>query len=513
MRIHMYACIRHIFENEEGYSVFQEYLLGKATMDALDRSQAIIVFDPDGKILHANKNFLAAMGYSLQEIKERHHSLFVDAAYAQSAEYADFWRKLRAGEFACGEFCRFGKDGKEVWIQASYNPVRNKAGKVVRIIKLASDVTAIKLAAADATGQIDAIGRSQAVIHFDLDGTIQWANENFLQAVGYTLQEIQGKHHRIFMSPQEVAQDSYRLFWKKLGKGEFCAGEFERFGKDGKPVWIQASYNPIFDLSGRPFKVVKYASDITALVKRRQETESVGKQVDDDLGHILSSIAAASARSNAVSAATGHATGVVQSVAAAAEELSSSINEISQSTAHARESVARAETEAAAASRRTEDLRQASSAMGSVVQFIQDIASQINLLALNATIEAARAGEAGKGFAVVASEVKNLANQVGSAISKISTEIAAMQEVSGDIVKKLEAISGAVSDLTVGVTTVSAAVEEQAVVTRDISQNMQQASASVDEINRNISDVDQSIGETSRYAQEGVELYKKLRAI
>lgn len=493
--------------------MLNDILATKHKLEAISQSQAIIEFDLDGNIKHANANFLSAMGYGLTEIVGRHHSMFVDPDYARGESYKFFWHKLRSGESHRGEYRRLGKLGKEVWIQASYNPVRNRSGKVVGVLKIAADVTVQKLEAADAAGQISAIGRSQAVIHFSLDGTVQWANEHFLNAMGFTLSEIQGQHHRIFVAASEVKQDSYRLFWDRLAKGEYFAGEFQRFGKNGKEVWIQASYNPILDLSNRPFKVVKYATDITPIVKKRQESERVGALVDEGLNHILGSIGTAQSTAGVVASAASETAAVVQSVAAAAEELSSSIMEISQSTAHARDSVQQGQHKTDLVNQRTSDLTQAATAMSSVVEFIQDIAAQINLLALNATIESARAGEAGKGFAVVASEVKNLANQVGSATSKIGQEITAMQEVSGDIVSGLQQISTIMADMSSGVATVSAAVEEQAVVTREISQNMQSASAAVSEINQNMLSVNQAVQDSAQHAMQGVSLYKELRAL
>lgn len=235
-----------------------------AQLDSLHKSQAVIEFNPDGIILTANRNFLSALGYELEEIQGRHHRMFVDPAAASNAEYQELWQSLNRGEFRAGEFKRFGKGGKEIWIQASYNPVFDHAGKVVRVVKFASDITASKLQLADYQGQISAIGKAQAVIEFNLDGTIRYANENFLSTLGYSLQEIQGRHHSMFVDPAYGNSNEYRVFWDELRAGKFQAAEYKRIGKNGKEVWIQASYNPIFDPNGRPFKVVKYATDVTA---------------------------------------------------------------------------------------------------------------------------------------------------------------------------------------------------------------------------------------------------------
>ena len=235
----------------------------ESQLTALSKSQAVIEFEPDGTILTANDNFLGAVGYSLDEIQGSHHRMFVDPTYATSNEYRQFWLELGRGDFKADEYQRFRKDGTAVWIQASYNPVFDGDGKVVKVVKYASDITAAKLQSADYEGQLGAISRSQAVIEFEVDGTIITANENFLNAVGYTLDEVKGNHHRIFVDPQYAATPEYRDLWNDLAAGKFKSGEFQRFRRDGSAIWIQASYNPILDPNGKPYKVVKYASDIT----------------------------------------------------------------------------------------------------------------------------------------------------------------------------------------------------------------------------------------------------------
>lgn len=235
----------------------------RALIEALGRSQAIIEFKPDGTILTANGNFLTAMGYSLEEIRGQHHRMFVVPEEAGSDEYKAFWSDLASGKFQAAEYKRIGKDGREVWIQASYNPVIGASGRTMKVVKIATDITERKQMHADNIGQINAISRVQAVIEFELDGTIIRANDNFLSAMGYTLDEIRGQHHSIFMPAGEEQKAEYKEFWAALADGQFRSGEFERRDKAGNSVWIQASYNPIFDPSGRPSKVIKYATDIT----------------------------------------------------------------------------------------------------------------------------------------------------------------------------------------------------------------------------------------------------------
>ena len=235
----------------------------EATIAAIGKSQAVIEFKMDGTVITANDNFLKALGYTLGEIQGRHHSMFVDEAYRQSGDYREFWARLNRGEYQAAEYKRIGKGGKEVWIQASYNPIFDLNGKPFKVVKFATDVTEQKLIAADHAGQIAAASKSQAVIQFKMDGTVITANDNFLKTLGYTLDEIQGRHHRMFVEEAYRQSDEYREFWAKLNRGEYQAAEYKRIGKGGKEVWIQASYNPIFDLNGKPFKVVKFAIDVT----------------------------------------------------------------------------------------------------------------------------------------------------------------------------------------------------------------------------------------------------------
>ncbi|WP_114944565.1 methyl-accepting chemotaxis protein [Microvirga calopogonii] len=242
-----------------------------AKVRALDTTFATITFDPAGNIIEANDGFLSLVGYRLEEIRGRHHRIFVDPAEAEAPAYAMFWQDLRRGHHQSAEFRRLGKDGREIWLRASYVPILNRKGTVAQIIKLATDITAERLRQADFDGQIAAINRSQAVIHFALDGTITDANELFLQTMGYELDAVKGKHHRMFVPAEYAASSEYQELWQKLNRGEYLSGEFKRVARNGREVWLQASYNPIFDGNGRLFKVVKYASDITVAKRRAAE--------------------------------------------------------------------------------------------------------------------------------------------------------------------------------------------------------------------------------------------------
>lgn len=452
----------------------------QATLEAFSRSQAMIEFKPDGTILSANDNFLKAMGYGIDEIRGQHHRMFVDSGYANSAEYRSFWKELAAGKFKSAEFLRFDKSGNEVWIQASYNPVLDRAGKVVKVVKIASDITAQKRDNADREGQINALNRAQAVIHFELDGTILDANDNFLSAMGYTLEEIKGQHHSMFVEPDYRDSAEYKNFWADLANGQYKADQFKRVAKGGREVWIQATYNPILDASGKPFKVVKFASDITAQMQERTKRRQTQKQIDADLEEIANSISAAAQQANDSASASEQTSSSVQTVAAASEELVASIQEISRQVRTALEVSQSAVGEAERSNQIMSGLSEDAKTIGSVIELIDGIADQTNLLALNATIEAARAGEAGKGFAVVASEVKSLASQTSKATEEISSQVSSVQETTEDAVAAITKIMGVINNIGEIAGSISTAVEQQQAVTNEISSNMQSAAQGVE---------------------------------
>jgi methyl-accepting chemotaxis protein len=410
---------------------------------AIGRAQAVIEFNLDGTIITANDAFLKTLGYSLAEIQGKHHGMFVSPEERNSDAYREFWAKLNRGEFQSGEFKRFGKGGKEVWILASYNPILDDDGKPFKVVKFATDVSEQKLRNANFEGQIEAIGKSQAVIEFSMDGMVLNANQNFLDTLGYSLAEIQGKHHSMFVAPDERNSEAYREFWASLNRGEFQSGEYRRLGRGGREVWIQASYNPIRDLNGKPYKVVKYATDTTAQVIARKKSDAVR--------------------------------GMMEQVAAGAEELNASVREISQAMVRSKDTATEAVERVEAADQQAQRLSTAAGSMSSIVELIGDITGQINLLALNATIESARAGEAGRGFAVVAAEVKNLANQAKQATDKIGSEIGNLTEISSDVVNALNSIKNAIQSVNEYVSSTAAAVEEQSTVTSEMSSSMRRA--------------------------------------
>ncbi|MBL8177535.1 MAG: PAS domain S-box protein, partial [Bryobacterales bacterium] len=307
-------------------------------IEAIGKAQAVIEFNMDGTILTANDNFLNTLGYSLREIHGRHHSMFVDDAYQRSPEYREFWAQLNRGEYVAGEFKRIGKGGKEIYIQASYNPILDPGGKPFKVVKYATNITEQKLKNADFAGQIDAISKSQAVIEFNMDGTIVTANDNFLGALGYTLREIQGRHHSMFVEESYARTPDYRDFWAQLNRGQYVSGEFKRIGKGGKEVFIQASYNPILDLNGKAYKVVKYATDVTVQVMVRNEITQTAQALassSEELTAISQQMANTSeetaTQANIVSAASEEVSKNVGVVATGSEEMLASIREISKS--------------------------------------------------------------------------------------------------------------------------------------------------------------------------------------
>jgi len=421
-------------------------------ISAINRSQAVIEFNLDGTIVNANDNFLKAMGYTLAEIQGKHHSMFVEQVERDSAAYREFWAALNRGEYQAKEYKRIGKGGREVWVIASYNPILDDGGKPFRVVVFASDITRQRLETADLAGQIEAIGKSQAVIEFDMDGVILHANENFLKTLGYTLSEIKGRHHSLFVAPAERDSTAYREFWARLKRGEFQSGEYKRIGKAAKEIWIQASYNPIRDLNGKPYKVVKYATETTAQVIARMKSEKVR--------------------------------GMMEQVASGAEQLSSSVREISEAMTKSRQTAASAVERVEIADQQAQRLSTAAGSMSSIVELIGDITGQINLLALNATIESARAGDAGRGFAVVAAEVKNLANQAKQATDKIGSEIGNLTGISSDVVGALNVIKTAIQGVSDYVSSTAVAVEEQSTVTNDMSSSMRRAAAEAADIGR-----------------------------
>jgi PAS domain S-box-containing protein len=342
----------------------------------------------------------------------------------------------------------------------------------------------------DYTSQIQAIHRTQSVVELAVDGTILAANDIFLRALGYTLDEVRGKHHSLFVEASQRDSPEYKAFWERLRQGEYQKGQYKRIGKQGQEVWIEGAYNPVMDMNGKVAKIVKFATDITSQVKLLADLKTL---IDQNFGEIDRAIGLSSSEAQSASAAASEMSGAVQSVAASAEQLAGSIGEISQSMTRSRQATDNAFEQTVAVEKDTDTLKSAAQAMNGIVGLIRSVASQINLLALNATIEAARAGEAGKGFSVVASEVKNLAIQAARATEQISREIDGIQSTSVQVAGALGAIREAVTTVRESVVLTASAVEEQTAVTRGMSQTMQGASGSVSTVAANINEISSAV--------------------
>lgn len=445
-----------------------------AAWAAICRSQAVIEFDLSGIILWANDNFLSIMGFSLDEVVGRHHRILCDPIHAASEEYRRFWDRLGHGEFDSGAYKRCTRDGNEIWLQATYNPILDEGGRPIKIVKFATDITEARQRNAEFESKINAIDRSQAVIEFALDGTILTANENFLAIMGFTLGEIIGRHHRIFCDPDYARSDEYKRFWQRLAQGHFDSGAYKRHTHDGSEVWLQATYNPIIDADGVPIKVVKFASDITETRERTAEFEGKINAIDRSQAVIEFSLDGIilAANSNFLDifgyaakdllgqhhrmlcddqlvrspdyhalwqrlgrgefdggrylrrARDGSAIWIQATYNPVFDadgqpwKVVKIASDVTHQVALEQKLEAQLAESQAFQSRledRSGDLREMIGKVSQIVASINDIAAQTNLLALNATIEAARAGEAGRGFAVVASEVKKLASDTKQA--------------------------------------------------------------------------------------------------
>jgi methyl-accepting chemotaxis protein len=387
-----------LIELDQKTTQLQSY---QSKLEAVKRSLAVIEFTPDGHVIDANEKFLAAVGYHLDEIQGKHHRVFCETEHANSQEYKSFWRELNAGEFVSGQFKRLNKHGKTLWLEASYTPVLDKNGRLISVMKFASDITQRVNDSQLQNSVLEAVSRSMAVIEFDTGGHVLTANDNFLVTMGCQLQDIVGQHHRNFCEIEYAKSSDYKNFWGRLHKGEYFTGKFERRNGRGEVVWLEASYNPVFDESGKLIKFVKFATDITSQVVLATETK--------EIAYTMSMQADNSVKEGV---------GVVDSTIDLMNQLAVTIR---------------------GASDDLQALNKQSDQINNIVNTISGIADQTNLLALNAAIEAARAGEQGRGFAVVADEVRQLAARTSESTSEIANVVQQNTELSTHAVKVMSA--------------------------------------------------------------------------
>ncbi|NVK55989.1 MAG: PAS domain-containing protein [Alteromonadaceae bacterium] len=517
-----------------------EYNMTANMLAALDRSQGVIEFRPDGEIVKANDNFLSLMGYSAADVIGKHHRIFVDPEYARSSEYREFWAQLQRGEFASGEFLRYDSSGNEVWIQASYNPVSTSDGQVTRVVKYASDITAQKRKNAYYSGQIKAINNSQAVIEFEPNGKILSANDNFLNAMGYSMRDIEGKHHSMFVDAEYRASNEYRDFWESLANGKFQSGEFKRIGNGGKEIWIQATYSPIVDDNGDVFRVVKYATDITSRklaindicdimlslskgnltskLDREYEGEFIllAESVNDfvtNLASIITEIRAGSENINNASSEIARGNSDLstrtEQQASSLEETASSMEEITSTVQLNADNAKQANGLASDASKVAIDggklieqvvgtmaeINDSAKKIEDIIGVIDGIAFQTNILALNAAVEAARAGEQGRGFAVVASEVRTLAQRSANAAKDIKGLIS-------DSVNKVESGNQLVTKSGDTMQEIVTAIQRVNDIMSEIASASAEQASGIDEVNKAISQMDEMTQQNAALVEE-----------
>ncbi|ANV98487.1 hypothetical protein BBW65_06605 [Helicobacter enhydrae] len=365
----------------------------------VDQSVCVVKLGLSGEMIFANEKYLQTVGYTFEELKSIGYKNIRNPQVSES-DYNNLWASIRNKEDVAGVFSQVKRGGGLVWFYTSFNCVCDDSGKVLHVLAFAIEISDFVQKANESRDTLNAVNRSMATIEFDINGSIISANENFLKTVNYTLDEIKGKHHRIFCEPSFVQSKDYTQFWERLRRGEFVAGKFKRLGKDNKEVWLEASYNPILDSNGRVYRVIKFATDITAQVLNDRENTKIASQMAQENDRL-----------------TTEGTGVI-------EKTTDNMKQISEMMQTSSSLVA--------------SLGSQSDEITSIIQTIKDIADQTNLLALNAAIEAARAGEHGRGFAVVADEVRKLAERTGQSIAEITTTINSIRDVTGRVVDSIK---------------------------------------------------------------------------
>ncbi|CAN1556850.1 PAS domain [Rhabdaerophilaceae bacterium] len=451
---------------------------------------AVLEIGSDATIRYANEKFCSVFGCTAQSVIGKPVWSLAQSGIEDGRSPEAFFADLIKNRFAVCEFRTEAADGRKIYATARFY-IPKGASKAKTIYALISDTTQIQAARAILEAKVRAYSSALATIEFDLEGNIKTANANFLSVMGYELNEICGQHHRIFVDPVEVASPAYGAFWDSLRSGTTHTTEFRRLGKGGKTVWIQGSYCPLSDASGKVTGVMKFATDITKQKSDQLRRDEARQAVESGMRGVKTSVESTSQQATSAAAAAMQASANVNAVAAGSSQLSSSVQEINSQVSKALDVSNEAVQQAQQAGETVSSLVEDAKKISAVVDLISSIASQTNLLALNATIEAARAGEAGRGFAVVAGEVKNLAAQTAKATGEISAHIQAVQGSSEHARRAIEAISGTIASINGISVSISAAVEEQSAVTSDMAQNMQEAARGVEMITQSMEEVAQ----------------------
>jgi methyl-accepting chemotaxis protein len=520
----------------------------KRVLAALKEQFHYIELAPDGKILAANKMYCDLLGRELASIKGKHHSMLVPPAFAESPEYKAFLGKIERGEQFSQESRRVDKNGRETWLQAYYSPVRGRGGALRKVVGVGVDITAIKSRAVEDRCVIEAITRGLSVLEMGLDGTILGANEHYLKSIGYRLEELQCKNHRMLVGAARAQSAEYQEFWNRLNRGEHFTEETRRVGKDGAELWFQATYHPIVGLENRITKVLAFATEVSgrvgAVKKIAAGLSQLAKgdleqriaeafvpefeqlRVDfnislETLAKSMASIAGSgrairtgtseiSTASDDLSRRTERQASSLEETTAALREITTTVKKTAEGAGHARDAVAEARADAkrggeivGKAVEMMGKIEKSSQQIGQIIGVIDEIAFQTNLLALNAGVEAARAGEAGRGFAVVASEVRALAQRSAEAAKEIKALISTSTSQVGEGValvadtgKALEQIEGKVGEITG--------------LVAEIATNAQAQAIGLQEINTAVNEMDQVTQQNAAMVEEATAAARTL---